>query len=134
MGLGAATTLAALFVLIRFPWVLRWLKTNAQLGKRTVVALPAVMLCAALTLLHPVLLRWEIQRGMRGEGGFEILTMMTLTLLQGWFVACVAAFWQVALYPAILRAWAHSRQLGVGLRRNLLAVGARSEHGTSFCS
>lgn len=105
MGLGTATMLAALFVLIRFPSVHRWLKTNAQLGKRTIVVLPAMMLCAALTLLHPVLLRWEIQRGVRGEGGFGILTMTTLILLQGWFFACLAAFWQVALYPTILRAW-----------------------------
>ena len=30
---------------------------------------------------------------------------MTFAILASWFGACVAAFWQVTLYPVILRAW-----------------------------
>lgn len=104
MGLGTATLLSALFVIIRLKWVRCWLRANAQLGNKTLLALWTILICAATTLLWPFLMRWLLGIPALRSAGL-IFTSMAFAILAIWFGACVAAFWQVTLYPVILRAW-----------------------------
>lgn len=104
MGLGTATLLSALFVIIRSRWVRYWLKANAQLGNKTPLALWTILICAAARLLWPFLMRWQLGIAALGSA-VSIFSSMTFAILASWFGACVAAFWQVTLYPVILRAW-----------------------------
>jgi hypothetical protein len=105
MGVGHVVWLNALFVLMYPRWAGRWLKVNAQLGTRTLIAWWAVLICAAATLLLPFGINWR-PMNMSDSGVARVFWTMGLAVLSGWFAACAAAFWQTGLYRIILRAWA----------------------------
>lgn len=103
---GHMIWVSAVFVLARFRWTRCWLKANAQLGKRTSLALWSIVVSAAIALAQPVLLGWALIGIGRGERvGWKLATLI-LSIVVSWFAACVAAFWQSSLYPVILQAWA----------------------------
>jgi hypothetical protein len=115
MGLGNATFLCALFVLVRPRWVHSWLRVNANVGKRLALTFWTILVCAALTLLQRWLTKSLLQVAPHWGMG-SVFFGTTTALLESWFGACVAAFWQVILYPLILQEPTESRTTSSVLR------------------
>ena len=114
MGLGNATFLCALFVLVRPRWVHSWLRVNAKVGNRLALTFWTILVCAALILLQRWLTKWLLQLAPHWGMG-AVFFGMTTALLESWFGACLAAFWQVILYPLILQEPTESRMTSSAL-------------------